>query len=389
MLLSRSELQALTQKYDDHHISIYMPTEKAGDEVLQNPVRFKNLLDQAEEQLVEQGVRRPGVDALLGPARGLVEDQVFWQRQRDGLALFIAEEFARKYRLPLRFEDTVTVSDRFHIKPLLSVLSNNGRFYVLALSQHETRLLQGTRHRVGEIDLDDREEVPDSIVDILKWEDPEKRLQSHTGTEAVLDNGVAAVFHGHGVASQDDPKEKIRRYFQRLDDGITDLLADDDAPLVLAGDDFLLPLYREANRYPHLADEGIPVQPAQLDARELHQRAWPIVEPLFSQAQQQAEEVYHHLAAADEERVSTDVETIVRAAAHQRVEGLFVARQEKRWGTFDEESGEVDVHGEQEPGDRDLLDLAAAQTMLHDGWLFVVEREDVPDHGPGAAILRW
>jgi hypothetical protein len=379
----------LTETYDHWHVSIFMPARTKGDETLQNRVRFKNLLDRAEEQLVEGGVRHPDAETLLSPARALVEDEIFWQHQSDGLAVFIADGFARKYQLPLEFEELVVVSDRFHIKPLLSVLSNNGRFYVLALSQHETRLLQGTRHRIGEIDLDDREEVPETTVEILKWEDPEKRLQHHTGTESTLHHGLEAVFHGHGVASQDDPKEKILRFFQRLDSGISGLLAADDAPLVPVADDFVLARYLEANSYPHVTEEGIGVEPEQLSLEDLHNRAWSVVQPLFEQAQEQARDIYKHLQGTESARVSDDVAEVVQAAAFGRVEGLFVARDEQRWGTFDRESGEAEIHEEQESGDRDLLAVAAAQTMLHEGWLFVVAREAVPDEGPLAAVLRW
>jgi hypothetical protein len=366
-----------------------MPTRKAGDEILENRVRFKNLLDEAQEQLVEGGMRQPEAKQFLSPARALVEDELFWQRQDSGLAVFLAEGLARKYRLPLDFDELVVVSDRFHVKPLLQVMSSNGRFYVLALSQHETRLLQGTRHRIGEINLDEREQVPHSIVDILKWEDPEMRLQQATGTESTLHHGVSAIFHGHGVASQDDPKQKVLRYFQRLDEGISDLLADDDAPLVVVGDDFLLPLYREANSYPPLTEEGVGVEPQQLSAGELHQQAWSIVHPLFEQAQERARDVYKHLEGTESERATNDVEEIVRAAYFERVEGLFVAADAQRWGTFDPETGEATLHDEQQPGDRDLLSLSAVHTMLNEGWLFVVDGEEVPNGAPAAAILRY
>jgi len=389
LLLSQSDLERLTDSYDEFHVSIYMPTRKEGDDILENPVRFENLLDRAEDQLVEAGMRRPEAEGLLSPARALVDDEIFWQQQSDGLALFIAEDFARKYHLPLAFEELVVVSDRFHIKPLLSVLSNNGRFYVLALSQHETRLLQGTRHRIGEINLDEREEVPETTVEILKWEDPELRLQQHTGTESTLHHGVEAVFHGHGMASEDDPKEKILRFFQRLDAGISSLLADDDAPLVPVADDFVLSRYREANSYPHITEGGLGKEPQQMSAEALHAEAWSIVEPLFEQAEERARDVYMHLRGTEDDRVSRDVPEVVQAAAFGRVEGLFVARGAQRWGTFDAESGEVDVHDGQQPGDRDLLALAAVQTMIHEGWLFVVDAEDIPDAGPLAAVFRW
>lgn len=389
MLLSRSELESLTKIYNDRHVSIYMPTREAGAEILENSVRFRNLLDQAEEQLTDGGMRRPAAKELLSPARPLVEDELFWQRQRSGLAVFLAQGLARKYELPLDFDELVVVSDGFHIKPLLSVLANNGRFYVLALSQHETRLLQGTRHRVGEIDLAGREDVPETIVEILKWEDPEMRLQYHSATPHTLHHGAPAVFHGHGVASDDDPKEKILRYFQRLDAGISDLLAGDKAPLVPAADDFVLARYREANTYPHLTDEGIPVVPKELSAAELHRRAWAIVQPLFAQPEEQAREVYRHLKGNDSGRASNDLREIVPGAVFERVEGLFVAAGDQQWGVFDPTEGEVVLHDEQEVGDRDLLSLAAAHTMVNGGSVFVVEREEVPGKGPAAAVFRY
>jgi len=388
LLLSQTELENLVDPQNGWHVSIFMPTREAGSGIVENAVRFRNLVDGAQERLVEVGMRPPEARSLLSPARALIEDEIFWQQQSQGLAVFLTEKMARKYWLPLDLEELVVVSDRFHVKPLLSVLSNNGRFYVLALSQHETRLLQGTRYRIGEINLDDREQVPDSIVDVLKWEDPEKQLQLHTGSESVLDGGVAAIFHGHGVASGDDLKEKIRRYFQRLDEGIAGLLGDDDAPMVPVADDFVLALYREANSYPQIV-EGVAQQPEALSLEALHQRAWAVVEPFFRQAEEQARDAYGHLRGTDEDRASDDVEVVVPAAAFGRVDGLFVARGEQIWGTFDREYGDVEIHEEQEPSDRDLLDVAAVETVLNEGWLFVVDPVDVPGGGELAAVLRW
>ena len=230
-LVSRGELRELARGREAPCISIYMPTHRAGLETQQDPTRLKNLLRDAYDELVQSGYRNPDAEALLEPASSLVPSYDFWQHQSDGLAMFLGPEVFRTYRLPFDFDELVVVGDRFHLKPLLPLLSGDGRFYVLALSQNEIRLLQGTRYRVGGVDLDN---VPQSLSDVLKWDDPEKRLQWHTGTGAKT-NGRAAVFHGHGVASADDPKDYIFRYFRRIDEGLSQVLAGDTAPLVLAG----------------------------------------------------------------------------------------------------------------------------------------------------------
>ena len=60
-----------------------------------------------------------------------------------GLALFLAEGFFRRFRLPTAFVETVAVNRRFMVNPLIPLLSERDLFFVLALSQNQVRLLRG------------------------------------------------------------------------------------------------------------------------------------------------------------------------------------------------------------------------------------------------------
>jgi hypothetical protein len=383
-ILSRDDLKNLSEKRDGWHVSIFMPTHRAGPETRQDPIRLKNLLGQAEEQLVAAGLRPPEAQARLEPASKLVQDGLFWQRQSDGLALFVSRDIERHYRLPLHFEELAVVTERFHIKPLLPLLSGDGRFYVLALSQGEARLFQGTRYSVSELDL---EGVPTSLAEALSLDDPERRLQFHTASGPSGGKGSRpAMFHGQGAPSQDQ-KDDILRYFQKLDTGVQELLAGEQAPLVLAGVDYLFPLYREANTYPHLIEEGIEGNPDDLSAQELHQRAWAIVQPRFLKEREVAVQRFSQLS--DTDGASDNLSEIVPAAHHGRVETLFVALGLQHWGTFDPALNEVRVHQEAKPGDQDLMDLAAVQTLLHSGGVYAVEPEQMPAGTSLAALFRY
>ncbi len=393
-LLKRNELMELMGRPEGLCVSIYMPTHRAGREVQQDSIRLKDLLDQAEERLISEGLRAPEARDMLDPARDLFEDSFFWQHQSDGLAVFLSAETTRYYRLPLDFEDLVVVGDRFHVKPLLPLLSGDGRFYVLALSQQEIRLLHGTHYSVDEVNL---EEVPETLTRVLRWNDPEKRLQFHTttrtpggeGAHPMVGGGRPAVFHGHGVASADDPKDYIARYFHRVDDGLSEVLGDESVPLVLAGVDYLHPMYREANTYPHLLDEGIERSPEELSAQELHRLAWAIVQPLFLAEREEAADAYRQLTGTGSERASEDVEEIVPAAHGGRVEALFVALDVQKWGIFDPEAYTASVHREAGPESKDLLDVAAVHTFLNGGTVYAVEAEQVPGGAAVAAVFRY
>lgn len=392
--LTEGDLRKLVEQCKRMCISIYMPTERAGKEVKQNPIRLKNLLVEAEKRLVEEGVRVSEAQELLGSARVLLRDSLFWQYQSDGLVLFLSSDTLRHYRLPLNLEQLVVVSDRFHIKPLLPLLSGDGRFYILALSQGEIKLLQGTRYRVDEIELED---VPRSLAEVLKWDDPEKRLQFHTSTQtpgadrapSAIGGMRPAIFHGHGVASADDPKDYILRYFHRVDEGISEVLRGQQASLVLAGVDYLHPIYRKANTYPHLVDDGIEGNPEELSAEELHRRAWPVVHPLFQADQKDAAAQYKQLASAGSKRASSDLNQVISAAYHGRVETLFVTTDLQRWGIFDPNSNEIELHEETRAGNEDLLDLAAVHTLLNGGTVYAVEPEKVPGETALAALFRY
>jgi hypothetical protein len=385
-MLTREDLRTLIGKRQEACVTIYMPTHRVGREIQQDPIRLKNLLGQTEERLVDGGLRTTEAQALLEPAQRLLQHGLFWQQQSDGLAIFLATNVFHHYRLPFDFEELVVVTDRFHVKPLLPLFSGDGRFYILALSQDGLRLLQGTRYSVGAVDL---QEVPTSLAQALQYDDPESRLQFHTATPAPGRRGDRpAVFHGRGVGTN-NAKDNILRYFHQVNEGVHALLREEQAPLVLAGVEYLHPIYEEANTYPHLVDEGIAGNPEELSAEELHRQAWAIVQPVFAAAQAEAAALYRQLAGSGSEQATDDLRAIVSAAHRGRVATLFVAVGEQQWGFFDPQAGMLRLHEEAQPSDEDLLDFAAVQTLVNGGTVYAVAPDQMPDETSVAAVFRY
>jgi len=164
--LSQDELKTLLGKQQGLCVSIFMPTFRTGVEGQQNQIRFRNLLRRAEEKLLAGGLRSQEVKEFLEPAQALIGNVLFWRRQSDGLALFRSAGLFRCFCLPEAFDELIMVADRFHIKPLLPLLGGHKRFYILALSQKENRILEGTAHHVQEIEL---ESVPNSLAEALQY----------------------------------------------------------------------------------------------------------------------------------------------------------------------------------------------------------------------------
>jgi hypothetical protein len=380
--LSIDDVKELREFRDGLRISIYMPTHRMAQQTRQDPIRFKNLLHRAEEQLLDHGLRTAEAKAFLEQAAALLGDREFWQHQGDGLALFVSGDTFRRYRVFADFQELVVVGERFYVKPLLPLVSGHGRFYVLAVSQNEVRLLLCTRHNASRMEL---QNIPASLAEAMKYDDPERQLQFHTGTSAG-GGDRPAMFHGQGVGT-DDNKTKILEFFRQIDKGLQEMLRDEKAPIVLAGVDYLFPLYREVNSLPTLLDEGIPGNPERSRDEQLQEKAWKLVEPFFQKARREAANEYRQRVKGN--RASSDFEEVIPAAYHGRVSSLFVAADAQVWGRFYPNTNEIEIREKPRPGDGELLDLAAVQTLFHGGTVYVVDAEEMPGEGYLAAIFRY
>jgi hypothetical protein len=385
-ILTTNNLKKLIDEYDKTCLSIYMPTFRKGPETNQNAIRFKNLLNLAESRLVDMKLRANEIDELLEEGRKLIDDNYFWQHQSDGLVFFRSPDLLQFYRLPMCMEELVVAAERFHVKPLMSLMRSEGMFYVLALNLNQIRLYECTKYQITEIELVN---TPANLNEAMKFDDPEKQLQFHTGTSATAGDRKA-MFHGQGkgVGVDDAEKKKnILRFFQQLDTGLKKMLTDNRAPLITAGVEYLVGLYKEANTYPALVDVAITHNPENLSDRKLHHNAWEIVQPFFQQAEIQATEKYKRLSGTGQ--TSNRIEDAVAAAHNKRIESLFIPRGVQIWGVFKKDKGDVEIHNQPESGVEDLLDLTAVQTLINGGNVYVVQPEEMPDQAGLAAVYRY
>jgi hypothetical protein len=379
--LSKDELKTLMSKQKGPCISLFMPAYRAGAEIQQNQIRFRNLLREAEEKLIANGHRAPEAKALLEPAQGLSGNIPFWRQQSGGLAIFISSDVFRHYGLPINFEELIVVADRFHVKPLLPALSGDGHYYILTLSQKGSRIFEGTKQNIREIELGT---IPKSLAEALQYDELEKQIRFHRGAPM---GGERGSMMSGGGAELYDVKEDISKYFRQIDRGLHDLLRDERVPLVLAGVDYLFPIYREVNTYPYLMEEGIPGNPKGISTEQLHKLALEIVRPYFQKAENDAIAQYRQSSGTG--LTSSDIKEIIRAACDGRVGLLFIATGHKQWGIFDPESKDVQLHQKMEPGSEDLLDSSAIRTLLNGGTVFSLPQEKMPDDKPIATVFRY
>lgn len=367
--ISRSDLRQLIDVEHEACVSIYLPTHRAGADTLQDPIRLKNLIREAEQRLEERGVEPPAIRDLWEPLRELVDQYEFWQHQADGLAIFRSPDIFCRYRVSFPVPELAVVATRFHLKPLLPATEGNQRFYLLALSQDGSRL--SAPRVIG----------PSGISGTSISAVPCRFAVGGRSSRPRF-----AIFHGHS-AGEVDRNQALLPYVRQVDETVPKRPGDEHVPLVLAAMDYLCPIYRQASSNPNLLREEIHGNPTSFTSEGLHRGAWSIASSHFQQDRNKAVDEYHQLWHT--QRTSKDLPAIVTASRQGRAKVRFVAVGVQEWGHVDSSTAEVIQAEQRTPQDQDLLNAAAMQTFIAGGTVCAAPPGEVPGRGSVAAIFRY
>lgn len=383
--LTIEQLKDLAKIEKDWCTSIYMPAHRTTVDSRQDPVRYKNLLRDVEKTLEEKGMRRPRIDEYLEQASGLLDSNEFWKHQGDGLAVFVTPDDFQYFRLPIRLDELTSVTDRFIIKPLLPLVEQQGQYLALLLSQKDLKLYRCSRFDAEQVELAD---VPTNIEEIMKYEDPEKQLQYHTETAPSREAGDKrkAMYHGHGVGVDDAGKKRlILRYFHAVDKGLEKFLNESNLPLVLIGLEHHLSLYEEANSYTNLIDEGVKYNPDDLNKEQVIEKTWQVMEPIIGKTRRESMDRFQESLGTG--KATDNTREVIKAAVAGRIDTLFIDKDESVYGNVDLTSNSVEIS--KDNSGMELLNYAAAQALLSNGKIFILDDDEKDKHSPLAALYRY
>jgi len=361
-MLTREDLLKLARVSNTATASVYLPTHTAGGEIRQDPIRLKNLLDQAEAKLVDAGYRYPECEAMLSPARELVSDGDFWRHQNRGLAVFAAPSFFRYERLSAEPDELVVVAPHFHLRPLFSKLSSGEEFYVLAVSASRARLLRATPQGARELEV----AMPDGVAEIGAETDYEstRHAAPAAGARSPGAGGLAGT-HNFGEAPEEQRKAQLIEYLRRVVSATKSVLGGRDTPLVLAAQPEIQGHLRALAKGLPILDKGIATNPDVCGLAELHPAALEVAMPVLDDVPRELDRLAALLRSGDA-HASSVPEEILKAARQGRVQTVFVAASAHLWAKVEEDERIV-AHGSPLPGDEDLLDRAAVETFTHGG----------------------
>ena len=390
--VSESDLEELLEDRDPPALTIYLPTHRPNDQADADRIRFRSALDRARE-LVAEREDDGRLTAELSEVEPLAREKEFWRRQADGFALFMAPGFRRAYRLSGTVPELTTVGGEFHLLPLIELLQDPNRYWVLEVGQERVRLWKGDAEGARMLSP---EALPVDLRDTLELEFERDvmtvlvRKESDGSHGEHGRGGLMPVFHGHGDRGPGKEEKILREFFRGLDDALNRVLGKGRAPVILATVKENQSLFREASRTGLLADEGIVANVRYWSPERVHEEAWPIAREASRAYVGRALEIWER--AGGSEKTESDVANLSHLAAQGRLRLLMLERERRVWGRRDPGTGRVEFEregGEDPDGHSvEILDAVARTVLRHGGTVLPLSAETIPVES-GAAGVLW
>lgn len=398
-MISQAELRELAGHTGWPSVSIHLPTHRDAANREHDRLLLRNLIKSACDELVAAGMSQTQAATWCAQASALPDDASFWREGSDGLSVFVSEGAVEVLRLDMAVAESVVVGDRFYLRPLHRVAGAQREFFALALDKNGCRLFRASRDAIEQIELTD---APASLADELKYDQREESMQFSTvpGPQSIAGTGRAqGMFHGHG-GEKDVEKTDLERYLRKVEHAVTKAVdSDDSAPLLLMGVDYAISTYRALNTSPAVVDLQVTGATAELTPHRIHELAGEALEPHFvKRAEAALAELADKTGAG---LVARSAERVVEAAAAGRVRTLVLDDTPGPYGVLDRTSLTAQVTCVDPPARLrenaaadstecgwDLIDLAAAETIVHGGEVIAVQGVDERVKGV-AALLRY
>jgi hypothetical protein len=289
-------------------LTITLPTHRTSPDNQQDPIRVRNLVNAATERLLNEFSRRE-LEPLLGHLEAVVND-INYRHTLDGLVIFANQEMAQKFYLPFALEERVVVGDTFLTRDLVFAFNRTPRYWVLVLSEQPTRLYEGTR---------------DTLVEVQAGGFP----MVHEGP-----GGATALPGGFGVNVSAIRDERHRQFFRAIDEALAPLLAADPLPLAVVGVDRWLAFYEEVTVHKEAIIASVHGSHDKTSEAELAKLVWPTVEAAL--AQRRAQYLDELGVAVGQQRVAATAGEVWRAANEGRGRLLLVEEDFHFPGRLDE-----------------------------------------------------
>lgn len=274
-------------------ITIIATTHRTKPDYLNDGLRLKNLIKEAEDRLMADTTKR-NAKSLVEKLNKLAAE-IDHSQNLESLMLFVNDEVAKYTRLPITVEDRVVIDDTFATRDLVRAMHLETHYYILVLSQEKIRLIEA---------------MNDKIIQEIGSPFPFENTQYFSKNRAA-----------NAIASRQT--SLIAEYFNQADKRVNDVRKDNPLPVLICG------LEENHNEYIKVADKKHSIFDVFLSKNKINDTAhsivaesWEIVKDFL--IQKNNERKVELKKAVGENKFLSDTNEIWKAISEGRIQTLFI-----------------------------------------------------------------
>lgn len=361
--MNRHDVLMVQQMSGYPSLTITLPTHRTRPDNQQDPIRVKNLVNQAQEQLLQEFSKRE-LAPLLDRLEKLT-NAIEYNYALDGLVLFVNKDFDAKFYLPFSVPERIVVADNFLTRDLVFAMNRMRRYWVLLLSEQPTRLFEGFH---------------DTLVEVTEGGFP--MIHEGPGGAQPLPGGF-----GKKVSAHRD--ERHRQFFRSVDEALKPFLADDPLPMGVVGVDRYLAFWDEVSAHKEFIRARLLGSYDHMTPHELGQTIWPQVQQAL--AEREERELGELAQWANQQRVISTLGEVWRSANLGRGKTLYVETDYHEPGRLDETGMLLlPTDDPNAPGVMpDAVDETIEMVLSKGGEVVCVDNGKLAQFGRIALVLRY
>lgn len=272
-------------------ITIIMTSHRTKPDYLNDGLRLKNLIKEVETRLYNDVSKREA-DKLLSRVQELA-DNIDHSQNIESLILFVNDDVAEIMRLPIKVNDRVVIDETFATRDLIRALHKEVQYYILVLSQDNTRLIEASSNKSVREVSGDFPYKNNFVVD---------RTSQSVGSKQT---------------------NILLEYFNRTDKKVNEVLKENPLPVFICG------LEENLNQYMKVVDRKETILPVQLNKNMINspihkivEESWEIMRGYIIKRNNERKEELRK--AVTENKFLSDTNQIWKAIQEGRIQTIFV-----------------------------------------------------------------
>lgn len=361
--MNRNDILRLMSHREYPCISIILPTHRTAPENKQDAIRLKNLLKEAEQRLSQEFDQKE-VRQLIERINSVTEE-IDHNYTLDGLAVFVNKNFSGKFDLPFPVKEQLVIDETFATRNLIYALNRSPKYWVLVLSEKPTRLYEGLRNQLTEVN---NEHFPIYFQETT-WDEP-LRVGEITNLSAYQD-------------------EKSRQFFKKVDKIFKGMNTEEQLPLVVTGIGRDLSFFNDITENKQQIIAQLEGSYDKTSPHELSKLVWPLV---LKAIEKSKVSLLNELdQAVDSNKYSSGIQQCWRRASEGRIQTLLVEKDFHYPGILSDDKLTIyPSESADQPGViEDAVDELIEMVIQKKGKAAFVENGSLAVHQQIAAILRY